>query len=94
MCFQNLCDLAFVSKEGSLISATLLILTFTKEMNNKALSQQHLPTPEHAAPATISGPHSTIQLLKVPTVGQPDAGGKVFLETLHILCKTKQDLSR
>lgn len=70
-------------------SHILLALTSAKEMDEEPLSKQHLPTAQHATPTTICGPHGALQLLKFPTIGQPDAGGEVLLEALHILCKAK-----
>lgn len=54
-------------------------------MDQKPLSQQHLPTAQHTAPATVCGPGGALQLRELPPVGQPNPGHKSQTKPLHLV---------
>lgn len=54
-------------------------------MDQEPLSQQHLSTAQHAAPATVCSPGGALQLRELPPVGQPDPGHKSQTKPLHLI---------
>lgn len=47
------------------------MLTWWKQVKDKALGEEHLATAQHAAPATVTGESGASQLGEAFAVGQP-----------------------
>lgn len=54
-------------------------------MNQESLCQQHLPTAQHTAPATVCGPGGALQLRELSPVGQPNPRHKSQTKPLHLV---------
>lgn len=66
-------------------------------MDQETLCQQHLPTAQHAAPATVCGPGGALQLRELPPVGQPNPGHESQTEPVHLVweeVKEREDETR